>query len=128
MRPATQHEAGAAALAAGQLQAARGQAVQSSHFAQHRCRDTGAQGGFHGCQRLGVVAGVHQDQPARIEPVGRQARRMQVAARRDPEHRSSVRQAGEHAGGKAGRDRAGFGLQPGRADFVQVAQRQPAGR
>ena len=56
-------------------------------LAHHRSAAPAAQRRLHRRQRFRIVAAAHQDHAAGIEPVGEQAGRVQVADRRDPEHR-----------------------------------------
>ena len=81
---------------------------------------------LHGGQR-GVAPDLGVDDPARVQPGGRQSRGKEVGAFQHPQHRAGV--AGEDAGRKKGRCSSEFGIDAFTSDFVQRSKRQaPTGK
>ena len=110
----------------GQGQPAGGNPVERFHLPDHHAGAAFAQGGFH-CRQGGVaVVRADQHQPARIQAKAAQAVRIQIRAGGDPEDRPVAADPPGQGSGEPGRQDAGFAVHANAADFMQLAERQPA--
>ena len=111
---------------AGEGQAAGGDPIERFHLPDHHAGAALAQGGFHGGQGGVAVVRADQHQPGRVQAEAGDAVRIQVGARGDPEYRLLAADPPGQGGGEPGRQGTGFGVHADAADFMQLAERQPA--